>query len=183
MTQQTQLPRLIRRYESRKLYDTEESRYVALEELATWVRQGQEVRVVDNTTDADATAQTLTQIILDEGKRGSTLPSELLHDLVRRGERVVVSGVQQVKEGVEGFVQRSIDRLAPVQKAREEMADLKARLADLEASLSQLSDDGPASRPTSGSIKPVSRRSGKPGKARSQSIASGRVARKKGERK
>jgi polyhydroxyalkanoate synthesis repressor PhaR len=134
------MPRLIRRYESRKLYDTEESRYVALEEVATWVRLGQEVRVIDIATDADATAQTLTQIILDEGKRGSTLPSELLHDLVRRGERVVVSGAQQVKEGVEGFVQRSIDRLAPVQKAREEMADLKARLADLEASLAEFAD-------------------------------------------
>jgi polyhydroxyalkanoate synthesis repressor PhaR len=134
------IARLIRRYESRKLYDTEESRYVSLDELATWVRDGQQVRVIDVATDGDVTAQTLTQIILEEGKKGVVLSSELLHDLVRRGERAVATGVHQVKAGVENFVQRSLDRLAPVQKAREEMAELKARLADLETSLSQFSD-------------------------------------------
>jgi polyhydroxyalkanoate synthesis repressor PhaR len=137
------IARLIRRYESRKLYDTEESRYVSLDELATWVRDGQQVRVIDVSTDADVTAQTLTQIILEEGKKGVVLSSELLHDLVRRGERAVATGVHQVKAGVENFVQRSLDRLAPVQKAREEMAELKARLADLETSLSQFSDAAP----------------------------------------
>ena len=86
--------RLIKRYESRKLYDTEESRYVSLDEIATWVRQGQEVRVVDNGTNNDVTSQTLTQIILDEGRKGTSfLPSELLHDLVRIGERAVSSGM------------------------------------------------------------------------------------------
>src|SRR3977135_700356 len=80
--------RLIKRYESRKLYDTEESRYVSLEEISGWIRQGQEVRVMDNATGGDVTSQTLTQIILDEGRRGtSSLPSELLHELVRLGER------------------------------------------------------------------------------------------------
>ena len=82
--------RLIKRYESRKLYDTEESRYVSLDEIATWIRQGQEVQVVDNATNNDVTSQTLTQIILDEGRKGTSfLPSELLHDLVRMGERAV----------------------------------------------------------------------------------------------
>ena len=74
--------RLIKRYESRKLYDTEESRYVSLDEIATWIRQGQEVKVVDNSTNNDVTSQTLTQVILDEGRKGTSfLPSELLHDL------------------------------------------------------------------------------------------------------
>ena len=63
--------RLIKRYESRKLYDTEESRYVSLEEVAEWVRAGQEVRVIDNASSGDVTAQTLTQIILDEGRKGT----------------------------------------------------------------------------------------------------------------
>ena len=145
----SEIARLIRRYESRKLYDTEESRYVSLEEVATWVRAGQQVRVLDVSTDADVTAQTLTQIILEEGKRGLVLSTDLLHDLVRRGERAVVTSVHQVKVGVETFVQRSIDRLGPVHKTREEMADLKARLVELEASLSQISHDSgvPAKRP------------------------------------
>lgn len=131
--------RLIKRYESRKLYDTEESRYVSLDEIAGWVRDGQEVRVVDNATGADVTSQTLTQIILDEGRRGtSALPSELLHELVRLGERAVHSGVEQVSHGVDRLVQASIDRLAPVRRAREEMSSLRTRLEQLEATLAAL---------------------------------------------
>src|SRR5215213_476449 len=101
--------RLIKRYESRKLYDTEESRYVSLEEIATWVRQGQEVKVVDNASGADVSSQTLTQIILDEGRKGTAfLPSELLHELVRLGERAVHNGMEQMQHGVDRLVQASI---------------------------------------------------------------------------
>lgn len=127
--------RLIKRYESRKLYDTEESRYVSLEEIATWIRQGQEVRVVDNASNNDVTSQTLTQVILDEGRKGTSfLPSELLHDLVRMGERAVNTGMEQVQHGVD----RLIDRLGPVRRAREEMTSLRARLEQLESSLAEL---------------------------------------------
>ena len=131
--------RLIKRYESRKLYDTEESRYVSLEEIATWVRQGQEVKVVDNATGADVTSQTLTQIILDEGRRGTSfLPSDLLHDLVRIGEKAMHTGIEQVQHGVDRLVHASIDRLAPVRRVREEMTSLRARLEQLESSLADL---------------------------------------------
>lgn len=127
--------RLIKRYESRKLYDTEESRYVSLDEIAAWVRTGQEVRVVDNATNNDVTSQTLTQIILDEGRKGTSfIPSELLHDLVRFGERAVNTGMEQVQHGVD----RLIDRLGPVRKAREEMQSLRSRLEELEVSLADL---------------------------------------------
>jgi polyhydroxyalkanoate synthesis repressor PhaR len=127
--------RLIKRYESRKLYDTEESRYVSLEEISNWIRQGQEVKVVDNATGSDVTSQTLTQIILDEGRKGTSfLPSELLHDLVRLGERAVNTGIEQVQHSVD----RLIDRLGPVRRAREEMTSLRARLEQLESSLADL---------------------------------------------
>ncbi|MEA2692813.1 MAG: hypothetical protein QOJ16_2200 [Acidobacteriota bacterium] len=140
--------RLIKRYESRKLYDTEESRYVSLEEIAGWVRGGQEVKVVDNATGADVTSQTLTQIILDEGRKGTAfLPSELLHELVRMGERAVSSGKEQLQQGVDRLVQVSLDRLAPVRRAREEMSGLRARLEQLEASLSELETSSPAPEP------------------------------------
>src|SRR5262245_2683921 len=106
--------RVIKRYESRKLYDTEESRYVSLEDIARWVRDGQQVHVLYNGTSEDVTAQVLTQIILDEGKRGTSfLPTELLHDLVRAGEKSVATGVEQVQDKVDRLVRRSIDRLAP----------------------------------------------------------------------
>ncbi|MEO8504547.1 MAG: polyhydroxyalkanoate synthesis regulator DNA-binding domain-containing protein [Acidobacteriota bacterium] len=152
--------RLIKRYDSRKLYDTEESRYVSLEELATWIRDGQEVRVLDNSTSADVTAQTLTQIILDEGRSGTALPSDLLHDLVRLGERAVHSGVERVQKSVDTLVRKSVDRLAPVKRAREEMADLRTRLEDLEASLTGI-EDGPVRR------KAVTSRAAKKGAPRS----------------
>ena len=146
--------RLIKRYESRKLYDTEESRYVSLDEIAGWVRGGQEVRVMDNATGADVTSQTLTQIILDEGRRGTSfLPSELLHDLVRMGERAVNSGLEQVQHGVDRLVQVSMDRLGPVRRAREEMSSLRARLEQLETSLAELEREQattPGTTPTSG---------------------------------
>jgi len=145
--------RLIKRYESRKLYDTEESRYVSLEEIASWVREGQEVRVLDNATGSDVTSQTLTQIILDEGRRGTSfLPSELLHDLVRLGERAMSNGLEQVQSGVDRLVQASIDRLGPVRRAREEMSSLRARLEQLETSLAELEAETVPSTPTTDTI-------------------------------
>ena len=90
--------RLIRRYggESRKLYDTEESRYVSLEELGNWVRKGQELRVVDSKTEEDVTAQTLAQIIYEaERHGGSVLSSAFFHEVIRRGGRALSSGVEQ----------------------------------------------------------------------------------------
>ncbi len=144
--------RLIKRYESRKLYDTEESRYVSLEEIAGWVRQGQEVRVVDNATGSDVTSQTLTQIILDEGRRGTSfLPSELLHDLVRVGERAMHNGLEQVQQGVDRLVQASIDRLAPVRRVREEMSSLRTRLEQLEVSLAELETE-PQPQPATAAV-------------------------------
>lgn len=131
--------RLIKRYESRKLYDTEESRYVSLDQIADWVRRGQEVRVVDNTSAEDVTAQTLTQVILDEGRNGkSKISSELMHDLVRFGEKAWSSSVGHVQQGVDRVVQASIDRLAPVRQARAEMTTLRSRLEELEESLTDL---------------------------------------------
>jgi len=145
--------RLIKRYESRKLYDTEESRYVSLDEISAWIRQGQEVRVVDNATNNDVTSQTLTQIILDEGRKGTSfLPSELLHDLVRLGERAVTTGMEQVQNGVD----RLIDRLGPVRRAREEMQSLRTRLEQLETSLAELErEDLTAAEPgNAGPVEP-----------------------------
>ncbi|MCZ6507672.1 MAG: hypothetical protein O7A04_06450 [Acidobacteria bacterium] len=131
--------RLIKRYESRKLYDTEESRYVSLSEIADWVRSDQEVRVIDNTTSEDVTTQTLTQVILEEGRSGSTtLPSELLHDLVRFGSRAFSSGVEQMQRGVDRFVRTSMDRINPMRDARNEITLLRDRLDELEKSLQRL---------------------------------------------
>ncbi len=142
--------RLIKRYGSRKLYDTEESRYVSLEEIGDWVRRGQQVKVVDNTTSDDVTAQTLALVIVEEGRRGSSFfTSDLLHDLIRRGEQVVTSGVEQLQSGVDRALRASIDRIPPLRQVREETAQLRERLEALEASLAEIEpDEAGAFRPT-----------------------------------
>jgi polyhydroxyalkanoate synthesis repressor PhaR len=134
--------RLIKRYGSRKLYDTEESRYVSLEELGAWIREGQEIKVVDNESSADVTAQTLTLIILEEGKKGTSFPtSETLHEWIRKGGKLVADGVDQVKHGVDKFVQSSIDRLGPVKQIKEETAALRERLEQLEETLRKIEEE------------------------------------------
>jgi polyhydroxyalkanoate synthesis repressor PhaR len=75
--------RLIKRYGSRKLYDTEASRYVSLEDLAARIREGHEIRVIEKRTSQDVTSQTLAQVIVEEGKRPGAFPPELLHSLIR----------------------------------------------------------------------------------------------------
>jgi len=124
--------RLIKRYGSRKLYDTEESRYVSLDDVAAWVREGQEIRVIDNATSEDVTSQTLSQVILEQSRRGEDVPpSELLHELIRRGSDLVTHGFDRV-------LQAGLDRLGPVREAREETSRLRERLEELEASLARL---------------------------------------------
>lgn len=149
------MPRLIKRYGSRKLYDTAESRYVGLEEVAAFVRDGQQVEVVDNKTGQDVTAAVLTQIISEEGRNGrSLLSTPFLHDLLRVGERAykageeaVESGLSQARRGVDGFTRKAVERIRPaglVGEVRDEMERLRARLDGLERTLTDLDGDDPA---------------------------------------
>ena len=61
--------RVIKRYSNRKLYDTKDSRYVTLLQIAEMVRGGEEVQIIDNNTKEDLTEVTLAQIIYEEKKR------------------------------------------------------------------------------------------------------------------
>ncbi len=152
------MPRTVKRYESRKLYDSQESRYVSLQEIAAWIRDGQEIEVIDNATDEVVTSQTLAQIILDEGRSGrSRLSPELLHDLVRASGEKISSGVTQVQKGLNRLVQASFDRLGPVKEAREEMSVLRQRLDELETMLTSL-EEGRAKK---GTAKKVAKRAAK----------------------
>ena len=99
-------PRVIKRYANRKMYDTARSCYVTLEEIAEIVRQGTEVRVIDNKTKQDLTEVTLTQALLDsERKQRGTVPLAGLRNLISSGNeflsRKVAEPVSRVKEGAE----------------------------------------------------------------------------------
>ncbi len=136
------MPRTIKRYGSRKLYDSRSSRYVSLEEIAGWIRSGEDVRVLDNRSGDDVTTQVLAQAIADAGKKGRAVPpKELLHELIRSGEAAFAEGAHRLQEGVERVVQAGVDRIGPVRRLREETASLRERLEELEASLAEFADD------------------------------------------
>jgi polyhydroxyalkanoate synthesis repressor PhaR len=138
------MARVIKRYGNRKLYDVQASEYVSLDQLAELIRKGETVEVLDNVTGEDITAQTLTQVVLEEGKRGrGVLPTELLHDLLRRGGKVIESGVGQVKHGVDELVQGSLGRISRVLQGpqTQELKQLRAQLAQLEATLNRVLDE------------------------------------------
>jgi polyhydroxyalkanoate synthesis repressor PhaR len=77
---------LVKKYPNRRLYDTLESRYITLDELAEKIRAGADARVIDAKTDEDLTQQTLTQIILESRNAARLLPVPLLTQLVRMGD-------------------------------------------------------------------------------------------------
>lgn len=77
---------VIKRYANRKLYDTDSKRYVNLEDLAEFIRQGEDVRVVDHVTGEDLTSVTLLQVVFEEEKKiGGLLPQVFLTRLIRTG--------------------------------------------------------------------------------------------------
>ena len=77
-------PLLIKRYASRRLYNTETSDYVTLEDIAVFIREGREVQIIDLKTGDDLTRQYLLQIIAEHESRGeNVLPVNVLNDLVR----------------------------------------------------------------------------------------------------
>ena len=79
-----QTPLLIKRYASRRLYNTETSDYVTLEDISGFIRDGREVKIVDLKSGDDLTRQYLLQIIAEHESRGeSVLPVDVLTDLVR----------------------------------------------------------------------------------------------------
>lgn len=94
MTQRNEAPPItdeksmvtIKKYSNRRLYDTSESCYITLEELAFKIRDGDDVKVIDAKTDRDLTQQVLAQIILESRGAAKLLPVPLLMRLIRMGE-------------------------------------------------------------------------------------------------
>ncbi|HEY5945337.1 MAG TPA: polyhydroxyalkanoate synthesis regulator DNA-binding domain-containing protein [Kofleriaceae bacterium] len=103
---------LIKKYGNRRLYDTSDSRYVTLDELAGKIRSGSDMRVVDAQTGEDLTQATLTQIVLETGNAAKFLPVQLLTQMIRLSDdalaeffsRYVTSALDlylQAKRGVQ----------------------------------------------------------------------------------
>jgi polyhydroxyalkanoate synthesis repressor PhaR len=103
--------RVVKRYSNRKLYDTVESRYVTLPQIAELVRKGEDVRIIDNTTKEDLTGVTLAQILYEEErKQSSALPLTALKDLINTSRERILSTLSPVTR----LMQRDGD--APVEE-------------------------------------------------------------------
>ncbi len=143
MTQKT--PKIIKRYQNRKLYDTSDSCYVTLEDISDMIKQGEEVQVIDNETKEDLTAVTLAQIIFEEQKKKThVLPlntftqiiqsgSEALRDLVTRGAREL----GHVREFVDDKVRPAVENIQSIPAVQAEMENLKKKIEALERKLGE----------------------------------------------
>lgn len=119
-------PLLIKRYASRRLYNTETSDYVTLEDIAAFIREGREVKIVDLKSGDDLTRQYLLQIIAEHESRGeNVLPLDVLTDLVRS----YASNAQSV---VPQFLAASFEMLRDGQsKLMENMATIPNPMATM----------------------------------------------------
>ncbi|MFN6250998.1 MAG: polyhydroxyalkanoate synthesis repressor PhaR [Acetobacteraceae bacterium] len=76
-------PIVVKKYANRRLYNTETSSYVTLDDLAAMVRDGRDFVVYDAKSGEDLTRSVLTQIIVEqEGKGQSMLPTSVLRQLI-----------------------------------------------------------------------------------------------------
>jgi polyhydroxyalkanoate synthesis repressor PhaR len=108
-------PRVIKRYANRKLYDMSQSCYITHDEIANLLREGEEVRIIDNRTQEDLTSATLTQILLDEEKRVKRpLPIDTLRNFFQSGgdfiQRHIKQPVATLREEAERNVRRVFGR-------------------------------------------------------------------------
>jgi polyhydroxyalkanoate synthesis repressor PhaR len=88
--------RVIKRYSNRKLYDTKDSRYVTLLQIAEMVRSSEEVQIIDNNTKEDLTEVTLAQIIYEEQKAHSrNVPLQTLKELIHSRTEKVLEGLRE----------------------------------------------------------------------------------------
>ncbi len=156
---------VIKKYANRRLYDTCNSRYINLEDIAALVRNGKEVQVVDAGTGADITRVTLTQIIVEDAKgQPAGLPLELLRQLIVTTDHVgqefimwylksAFDSYQKVQSSLQDrFSQMQSAALSPLQMVKnflqtsepekssegnQALDEMRKRIAELEVQLQQ----------------------------------------------
>ncbi len=137
--------RTIKRYSNRKLYDTEEKRYITLDQIATLVRDGLDIKVIDNQSGEDLTTVTLSQILVEqEKKKSGALPKSFLTKLIQRSSSSIVDYVRRTVStwapgGAETLseeqIDERVDRLVSdgelsAEDSHKVREDLKTRAAD-----------------------------------------------------
>ena len=148
--------RVIKRYANRKLYDTRDSKYVTLDRIAELVRNGEEVKVLDNKSKKDLTKVTLAQIIYEEQKSGnatawsvqslrgfilegreklvSSLKESPVGKLVGRAEELGAEVYSAADDRVRGVIESASSH---VKQLQGEVLRLQARIEELEGKIRQ----------------------------------------------
>jgi polyhydroxyalkanoate synthesis repressor PhaR len=113
--------RIIKRYANRKLYHTQHSRYVTLDEIAEMIRAGDDVKIVDNKSKEDLTSVTLAQIIFEEEKKQkSFLPLQAMRNIIQHGGEQFSQLVTQAQKRMSTILPRKDrDDLEPEEAAAE----------------------------------------------------------------
>lgn len=132
------MTKLIKRYSNRKLYDTERSCYVTLDEIAEMVREGEDVRIVDNRSGEDLTTVTLAQIVYEEEKRDrKLLPLQSLRmiiqspsEFLQRISRPVVEFREDAQRQVERLRERAVTQQEEIVTPIREFVDGIQRTVD-----------------------------------------------------
>jgi polyhydroxyalkanoate synthesis repressor PhaR len=105
---------LIKKYENRRLYDTTNSRYVNLDEVAQMLQRGEDVKVVDAATGEDITRLILTQIIVEDAKTtGSNFPMDVLRQMVIATGKAGQEGTLKYMKSILDFYQDTYRVMAP----------------------------------------------------------------------
>lgn len=111
----------IKRYPNRKFYDTEEKRYITLEDISSRIREGREVQVIDQSTGEEITSVVLTQIIFEQEKKQSGfVPRSVLTGLIQAGgftigrmRKALASPLEllkQIDEEIEHRIEKLIEK-------------------------------------------------------------------------
>ena len=131
--------KIIKRYQNRKLYDTDASCYVTLDEIAEMIQQGEEVTVVDNRNQKDITAATLTQIIFEKQKRSETpVPITTLRHIIQQGDGSFSSFLSKNADG---------NQLDVVRELEDKLKTLSTKLEFLERKYNIPMEDISANQP------------------------------------
>jgi polyhydroxyalkanoate synthesis repressor PhaR len=132
-------PRVIKRYANRKLYDTEESKYITLGDVAQLLELGTDVQILDNDTNEDITGLTLAQLLLDaQRKKRRNLPLSSLKQLVQSGGDILQ---RRISHPVNSIRDEAEERMARIKdEAGRQIRTIKERtkIDDVQASFQEL---------------------------------------------
>ena len=129
---------LLKKYANRRLYDTDKSRYVTLDEVADIIKAGNQVEVVDAKTKEDVTAFILTQIVLEKARQKNMLiPAPLLHLFIQYGDTVLSD-----------FFEKHLEQTIKAYLAyRSTLDDQFTKLFDLPANFAKMTQQGMGGAP------------------------------------